>query len=98
MGKEILKMEHITKIYPNGVMANRDVSFSVREGEIHALMGENGAGKSTLMRSYSVTRTPLRAISSSRETRSSQKVPLTRSVSESEWCISIHARGFSAGI
>ena len=41
MGKEILKMEHITKIYPNGVMANRDVSFSVREGEIHALMGEN---------------------------------------------------------
>ena len=33
MGKEILKMEHITKIYPNGVMANRDVSFSVREGE-----------------------------------------------------------------
>ena len=50
MGKEILKMEHITKIYPNGVMANRDVSFSVREGEIHALMGENGAGKSTLMK------------------------------------------------
>ena len=43
MGKEILKMEHITKIYHNGVMANRDVSFSVREGEIHALMGENGA-------------------------------------------------------
>ena len=81
MGKEILKMEHITKIYPNGVMANRDVSFSVREGEIHALMGENGAGKSTLMK-------PLRAISSSRETRSSQKVPLTRSVSELEWCIS----------
>ena len=37
MGKEILKMEHITKIYPNGVMANKDVSFSVREGEIHAL-------------------------------------------------------------
>ena len=50
MGKEILKMGHITKIYPNGVMANRDVSFSVREGEIHALMGENGAGKSTLMK------------------------------------------------
>ena len=83
MGKEILKMEHITKIYPNGVMANKDVSFSVHEGEIHALMGENGAG-----RSCSATRTPLRAISSSRETRSSQKVPLTRSVSESEWCIS----------
>ena len=53
MGKEILKMEHITKIYPNGVMANRDVSFSVREGEIHALMGENGAGKSTFLRMVS---------------------------------------------
>ena len=37
MGKEILKMEHITKIYPNGVMANRDVSFSVREGEMRTV-------------------------------------------------------------
>ena len=48
MGKEILKMEHITKIYPNGVMANRDVSFSVREGEIHALT-VFGHGDSFLM-------------------------------------------------
>lgn len=50
MGNEILKMENITKIYPNGVMANKNVNLSVREGEIHALMGENGAGKSTLMK------------------------------------------------
>ena len=50
MAKDILKMEGITKIYHNGVMANKDVNFSVREGEIHALMGENGAGKSTLMK------------------------------------------------
>lgn len=50
MGKEILKMENITKIYPNGVMANKNVNLSVQEGEIHALMGENGAGKSTLMK------------------------------------------------
>lgn len=50
MSKEILKMEHITKIYSNGVMANKDVNFCVQEGEIHALMGENGAGKSTLMK------------------------------------------------
>ena len=47
---EALKMEHITKIYPNGFVANKDITFSVRQGEIHALVGENGAGKTTLMK------------------------------------------------
>lgn len=50
MEKEILKMNQITKIYGNGVIANKDVSLTVNRGEIHALMGENGAGKSTLMK------------------------------------------------
>ena len=50
MGNEILRMENITKIYPNGVMANKEVNLFVNAGEIHALMGENGAGKSTLMK------------------------------------------------
>ncbi len=46
----LLTMEGITKVYPNGIVANNEVDFSIRKGEIHALAGENGAGKSTLMR------------------------------------------------
>lgn len=45
-----LEMRHITKVFPNGIVANNDACLSVRAGEIHALAGENGAGKSTLMR------------------------------------------------
>ncbi len=45
----ILQMEHITKTFP-GVKALDDVTFQVKRGEIHALVGENGAGKSTLMK------------------------------------------------
>jgi simple sugar transport system ATP-binding protein len=47
---EILQMQGIEKIYPNGVIANNGVDFSVNAGEIHALAGENGAGKTTLMK------------------------------------------------
>ena len=47
---EILSMQHITKIYANGFMANKDITFGVQKGEIHGLVGENGAGKSTLMK------------------------------------------------
>lgn len=50
MSTEALRMVGITKVYPNGVVANNDVNFSVNKGEIHALSGENGAGKSTLMK------------------------------------------------
>ena len=48
MENPMIRFSHITMEFP-GVVANRDVSLDIRQGEIFALVGENGAGKSTLM-------------------------------------------------
>ena len=45
----LLQMRKINKVFP-GVKALSEVDFTLRKGEIHALMGENGAGKSTLIK------------------------------------------------
>lgn len=50
MAEQILLMDNITVIYPNGFAANRDVRLACERGSIHALLGENGAGKTTLMK------------------------------------------------
>ena len=48
--REVVEVDHVTKIYPNGVMANIDVSLNACSGEVVCIMGPNGAGKTTLIR------------------------------------------------
>lgn len=45
----VIELKNISKVFPGGVTANKNISIQIRKGEIHSIVGENGAGKSTLM-------------------------------------------------
>ena len=45
----VVELENISKTFPGGVEANKDVTLRIEQGEVYALLGENGAGKSTAM-------------------------------------------------
>ena len=90
MGNQtVLQMNHIMKIYGNGVVANEDVSLELRKGEIHAMLGENGAGKSTLMKVLFGLEAPDQGRLFLRDSRQRSNLHRTRSARESVWFISI---------
>ena len=57
MNEVIMELKNITKYFP-GVVALDNMSFTVRKGMVHGLIGENGAGKSTLIKVFTGVNQP----------------------------------------
>ncbi|MDG6964488.1 MAG: ATP-binding cassette domain-containing protein [Nitrososphaerota archaeon] len=56
--KSAVRVEGLTKVYPNGLRAVDSVSFDVKEGEVFGLLGPNGAGKTTVIKSILTLTSP----------------------------------------
>ena len=74
----VLEVEGVSKSFP-GVRALEEVSFELRAGEVHALMGENGAGKSTFVKILCGVHRPDRGTIGSAASRCGSPSPATRS-------------------
>lgn len=81
MAETLLRAQSIYKSFV-GVQALKDVSFSIKRGEIHCLAGENGSGKSTLIKIISGVYTPIPDTSSLMDISTPKSLRSRRSILE----------------
>ena len=80
--KPVIQVDHLTHMYPDGTVANRDISFEIGEGEFVALVGQNGSGKTTCAMHLVGIHKPTRGqvIIDGKDTRRVRAEDLTRDV------------------